>query len=58
MLGNAIQLAKTLNYSVIRLDTLSYMTTAINLYKKYGFYQIPAYYHNPNETAIYFEIKC
>lgn len=58
LLGKAIELAKKLNYTVIRLDTLNYMTAAIKLYKECGFYEIAAYYHNPNKTAVYFEIKC
>ena len=58
LLQKAVELARGLNYNVIRLDTLNYMIPAINLYKKYGFYEIPAYYYNPNETAVYFEIKC
>jgi putative acetyltransferase len=57
LLEKSVQLAKLLNYKIIRLDTLNYMTPAINLYKQYGFYEIPAYYNNPNETAVYFEIK-
>ncbi len=57
LLEKAITLAKTLNYTTIRLDTLSYMIPAIKLYRQYGFYEIPAYYHNPNATAVYFEIK-
>lgn len=57
LLLKAILLAKAANYSCIKLDTLSYMTAAINLYKQYGFYEIPAYYHNPNKTAVYFELK-
>lgn len=57
LLEKAIGLAKSANYSSIRLDTLNYMTPAINLYKQYGFYEIPAYYHNPDATAVYFEIK-
>lgn len=58
LLQKAVEFARALNYSTIRLDTLNYMIPAINLYKKYGFYEIPAYYDNPNETAVYFEIKC
>jgi putative acetyltransferase len=58
LLQKAVELAKTLDYTAIRLDTLNYMTSAIKLYKQYGFYEIPAYYNNPNETAVYFEIKC
>ena len=57
LLQKAIELAKAANYSCIRLDTLNYMLPAINLYKKYGFVEIPAYYHNPNTTAVYFELQ-
>jgi putative acetyltransferase len=57
LLEQSLELAKTLNYECIRLDTLNHMTPAINLYKKYGFYEIPAYYHNPVSTAVYFEKK-
>jgi len=58
LLQKAIDLAVAGNYSSIRLDTLNYMQPAINLYKSYGFYEIPAYYNNPNATAVYFELKC
>jgi len=57
LLENAIDLAIKCGYKFIRLDTLNYMTAAINLYKKYGFYEIAAYYHNPVSTAVYFEKK-
>jgi len=57
LLEKAVELAKKYNYTTIRLDTLNYMTPAIKFYKKYGFYEIPAYYNNPNATAVYFEIK-
>jgi len=58
LLEKAVELAKMLNYKTIRLDTLNYMTPAIKLYRNYGFYEIPAYYNNPNPTAVYFEVKC
>jgi ribosomal protein S18 acetylase RimI-like enzyme len=57
LLEKAIELATALNYKIVRLDTLNYMTAAINLYMQNGFYEIPAYYYNPNETAVYFEMK-
>jgi putative acetyltransferase len=57
LLEKSIALAKTCKYNFIRLDTLNHMTPAINLYKKYGFYEIAAYYHNPVATAVYFEKK-
>jgi ribosomal protein S18 acetylase RimI-like enzyme len=57
LLQKAIELAKAANYSCIRLDTLNYMDAAISLYNQFGFYEIPPYYHNPNATAVYFELK-
>jgi GNAT superfamily N-acetyltransferase len=58
LLVKAVELARELNYTTIRLDTLNYMKPAIKLYKGCGFYEIPAYYHNPNATAVYLEKKC
>ncbi len=55
LLNEALGLARELNYEKIRLDTLSSMTPAMNLYKRNGFYEIPAYYHNPEPNAVYFE---
>ena len=55
LLEKALSLATTYNYEKIRLDTLSNMIPAISLYKQYGFYEIPAYYHNPEKTVVYFE---
>ena len=57
LLEKSIALAVSCKYKFIRLDTLNHMTPAINLYKKYGVYEIPAYYHNPVSTAVYFEKK-
>ena len=57
LLEQSLELAKNLHYECIRLDTLNHMTAAIDLYKKYGFYEIAAYYQNPFETAVYFEKK-
>ncbi len=57
LLLKAIELAKQCNYSLLRLDTLNYMTPAMNLYKQNGFYEIAPYYFNPNKTAVYFEKK-
>ncbi|MBK7885011.1 MAG: GNAT family N-acetyltransferase [Chitinophagaceae bacterium] len=55
LLKEAIALAKKLNYKSIRLDTLNHMQVAISLYKKFGFKEIAPYYHNPNNTALFFE---
>ena len=55
LLEEAIKLAIGCGYQKIRLDTLSNMYPAINLYTRHGFYEIPAYYYNPEPTAVYFE---
>jgi putative acetyltransferase len=55
LLQDALLLAKEYDYKKIRLDTLSNMIPAINLYKRNGFYEIPAYYFNPEATAVYLE---
>lgn len=57
MLNEAIAFAKKAGYKKLHLDTLSNMMPAITLYKKIGFYEIPAYYFNPEPTAVYFEKK-
>ncbi len=57
LLEEALLLAKTCNYYVVKLDTLNYMLPAIHLYKQAGFYEIPPYYQNPINTAVYFEKK-
>lgn len=55
LLEKSLALAKGLSYKKMRLDTLNSMIPAIHLYKKYGFYEIPAYYYNPEPTVLYFE---
>jgi ribosomal protein S18 acetylase RimI-like enzyme len=55
LLKLSIGLAKHCRYTSIRLDTLNTMAPAMNLYKKFGFIETPAYYFNPNETVVYFQ---
>jgi putative acetyltransferase len=55
LLLQAIDFAKNAGYKKIRLDTLATMHPAINLYTQFGFYEIPAYYHNPEANAVFFE---
>jgi carbonic anhydrase len=57
LLAECIEIAKKLNYGVIRLDTADYMKPAIKLYADAGFVEIPAYRYNPLETARYFELR-
>ncbi|KAA3639919.1 MAG: GNAT family N-acetyltransferase [Bacteroidetes bacterium] len=55
MMEESIKAARKLGYEKIRLDTLATMKPAINLYKKYDFYEIESYRFNPIDGAIYFE---
>ncbi len=55
LLEKSLEIAAELEYKKIRLDTLSSMTPAINLYKSHGFYEIEPYYFNPEKNAIFFE---
>jgi putative acetyltransferase len=44
-----------LKYNKIRLDTLPSMTQAQNLYRIFGFYEIPSYRFNPINGTVYME---
>ena len=55
LLKAALEMAKNLGYATIKLDTLNHMHSAIQLYEKHGFERTNAYYHNPNETAVYMQ---
>jgi len=55
LLQRSVDLAKTLGYKKIRLDTLASMTKAQQLYKLFGFYEIDAYRYNPLAGTIYME---
>lgn len=48
--------AKAIGFSYLRLDTLANMESARQLYTSLGFYEIPPYYHNPIEGAVYMEL--
>lgn len=52
-----IEKAAALQYKYIRLDTLPTMTSALGLYRSFGFYEIPPYRFNPVEGAVYMEKK-
>ena len=51
-----ISRAKNLGYTKMRLDTVSRLKSANALYESIGFYDIPAYYNNPNSTVRYMEL--
>lgn len=45
--------AKKEGYKEIVLDTIAPLKAAISLYKKHGFEECEAYYHNPMDDVIY-----
>ncbi|MEM7172764.1 MAG: GNAT family N-acetyltransferase [Pseudomonadota bacterium] len=49
--------ARAAGYEKICLDTLSFMAAARKLYADLGFYEIPAYYHNPEADVRYMEMN-
>ena len=57
MLAEAIiKSAREIGYETMRLDTLASLQPAISLYRSLGFIQIPAYYDNPSEHAVFMEL--
>jgi len=50
--------AKLIGYNFMRLDTVpKQMADANRLYRSLGFYDIPAYYNNPQPDVSYLEIR-
>lgn len=56
LLEAILKLGKTLQYPVLKLDTLHSMKAAVHLYYQYGFYEIPAYRYNPHSGVLYLAI--
>lgn len=48
--------AKEIGYKYMVLDTLPFLTSAIRLYKGYGFYEVPAYNNSPMGNSIFFQL--
>ena len=53
LVGAIITSAEALGYAEMKLDTLPSMAEAFALYERFGFLQIPAYYHNPVPGTVY-----
>ena len=56
LVERVIQEARDAHYERMRLDSLPMMQTAINLYRRLGFRDIPPYCENPVEGAVYLEL--
>jgi ribosomal protein S18 acetylase RimI-like enzyme len=48
--------AKVIGYDSMLLDTLPFLTTAIEMYKKIGFYEIGCYNDSPLDNTIYMKL--
>ncbi|NBB20949.1 GNAT family N-acetyltransferase [Runella sp. CRIBMP] len=53
----AIDTARKLGYTSIKLDSLRRLAPAVKLYLRYGFTEIHPYNFNPEEDVVYFEKK-
>jgi carbonic anhydrase len=57
LLTAALEQAVALGYQRMWLDTVPQLTTAIELYRRWGFREIPPYNHSPIAGALYFELS-
>ncbi len=57
LLTAAIDEAVALGYQRMWLDTVPQLTTAIDLYRRWGFREIPPYNSSPIPGALYFELS-
>ena len=48
--------AKQVGYKYMLLDTLPFLSGALHIYKKMGFYEIPCYNNSPMDTSIYMKL--
>ncbi|MCI8833766.1 MAG: GNAT family N-acetyltransferase [Ruminococcus sp.] len=48
--------AKEIGYACMLLDTLPFLKSAVHLYKKFGFYEIPCYNSSPMEHSIFMKL--
>lgn len=49
--------ARDIGYEKMRLDTYpAKMGKAVSLYESHGFYEIPAYYKNPDDSVLFMEL--
>ena len=57
LVGKIIAEAKALEFDIMKLDTLEKLQPAIQLYLKYGFVMVNAYYQNPLPNVVYMQLN-
>ncbi|WP_153796155.1 GNAT family N-acetyltransferase [Foetidibacter luteolus] len=57
LLEQSLRVAQQLGYKLIRLDSAPGQEQAQHLYRRYGFYEIPSYRHNPVPGVVYMEYR-
>lgn len=57
LVTQVINVAESLGYSEIRLDTLPRMKAALGMYRRFGFIDIPAYYDTPMDDMHFLSLK-
>ena len=55
LVDRILQDAKAIGYRHMLLDTLPFLESAIYIYQKRGFYEIPCYNESPVETTIFMQ---
>ena len=48
--------AQAIGYEAMLLDTLPFLTEALRMYKKIGFYKIKSYNDSPLDSSIYMRL--
>lgn len=56
LIERIIRDAREAGYRYMLLDTLPFLKSAVQLYKQYGFYEIPGYNNSPMDTSIYMKL--
>lgn len=56
LIRQIIKDAKEIGYSYMLLDTLPFLQSAVHMYKKFGFYEIPCYNNSPMDSSIYMKL--
>ena len=51
-----IEDAREIGYSHMLLDTLPFLKSAVQMYKRFGFYEIDSYNNSPMKTLIYMKL--